>query len=194
MPADLAPAGAEPLHDGCHRTADADRSAVAEPAPHRDRRTHPRRADAAQAGERDGSGMVTVDQREAPPGVSPRPTSAYIVSAMPSVSKPGPRLADEAGTRTVNGPGRDAASALTRQLRGIGGGSRLAHEGVEHRGRAAGVDGLRRLLGTGRQRVGVPGDDQRGGRVEHDDVAVRAALTGEHPADRGRRSRAAHRP
>ena len=61
----LPPTRAEPLHDGSHRTADADRPAEAEATPHRDRRTHPRRAFAAQAGERDGGGVMTVGQGDA---------------------------------------------------------------------------------------------------------------------------------
>ena len=93
-----------------------------------------------------------------------KPTSRCSDSAIPRASKPGPRLADDAGTRTI-GAGHAAACGRRRL--------RCRHEAIEGGGGPPVVEhGAGQRHALGHRRHGAP-DEQPGGGVEHDHVAVR---------------------
>ena len=86
-PTRTAPLKPEAAPDGNRRSAP-----TASPSP-------PRRAERDRSP--DGARRSARALGHVGPPTPTEPTSAYSVSAMPSASKPGPRLADDAGTRTI---------------------------------------------------------------------------------------------
>ena len=97
------------------------------------------------------------------------PTSACSVSAMPERVEAGPRLAVEAGTRTA---GHDAAASWDTATIAASAAGRTRRR--RSTASASGEPGRQRSSAT-------PATTSAGGGVEHDDVAVGAALAVEHP-------------
>ena len=155
--------------------APATRAAPLKPSPRPigiDERTHNGSAMAAavRRGKRGRRWVVPVD-RLGRLGRVTEPMSSARSSAMPSTSNPAPRLADDGGNAngghcgvgpTTPGPGLQARLSALRH-RSLGG-----------------------QLEAGLEIVGQPSHHQTARSVEHDDVAVRTRLAGEHaPHDGG---------
>ena len=167
-------------------SADTHRTAEPEPAPSGDRRAHPQLALTAHAlGRRSGRVMLVGELRPVRQAVGGEPEARRATRApCRATSKPGPRLADDAGTRSDHSTvGVVACSQPATRPRSAPSVAAAAPESIEASASAS----------PSARFVGPAGDDQRRGGVEQHDVAVRRRARRRAPGARPRRSAPARR-